>query len=240
VRSPEQLAGPGPVDGTITQQQFILAPVPDIQNSPVKDQITQAIVSRLIDTMANGYFDPNRNVTRNDFANVMVTNSALRQSLADVREFSDLTGATEAKAEAVTAMGPSLRDYDFNHTGLLPSSGGAFNGGAAVSRLDVAVALVKLLGQDDAAKALAGTDVTVSYNGQTLTLADESQIPAADRGYVQIALNRGLLQAYYTSTQGPYALTPTVTVNFKPAGSVTRSMLAVSLLSTRKAFLAGN
>ena len=240
VSSPQQLAGPGPVDGTITLQQFNLAPVPDIQNSPVKAQITQAIVSRLIDTMANGNFDPNRNVTRSDFANTMVTNSALRQSLADTPEFTDVTGAPEAIAEAVTAMGPSLRDYDFNHTGLLSSSGGAFSGGSAVSRLDVAIALVKSLGQDDAAKALAGTDVTVSYNGQTLTLADESQIPAADRGYVQIALNRGLLQAYYTSTQSPYALTPTVTVNFKPTASVTRAMLAVSLLSTRLAFLAGN
>jgi serine protease AprX len=96
------------------------------------------------------------------------------------------------------------------------------------------------LGQDAAAQALAGTDVTVTYNGQTLVLADEAGIPAAQRGYVQIAINRQLLQAYFTLTQGPNDFQPTVTAQFKPADSVTRSLLAYALDHYRRAFAAGN
>jgi serine protease AprX len=240
VSSPQQLAAPGPVDGIISTQQFILNPVSDIQNSPVKDQIVQALVHRLMDTFPDDTFRPNRNVTRKDFANAMVTNSALRQSLADAPLFSDVSGAQEAIAEAVTAEGPTLRDFDFTHSGLMNSSGSSFSPSSTVTRLDVAVALVKALGLDDAAKARAGTDVTVTSNGQTLVLADENQIPSELRGYVQLALDRQLLQAFFSLEQGPVDFVPTLIARFMPATAVNRAMLAVSLLNTRKAFLAGN
>lgn len=100
-------AAPGPVDGAVTQQQFILAP-----------------------------FHPSSFVTRADFAQTLVFNAALRQSLAAVPIFTDVTGPQEAVAEAVTANGSTLRDYNSGLAGLLSASG-------SVSRLDVAVALVR-------------------------------------------------------------------------------------------------
>src|SRR6185295_10791414 len=104
---------------------------------------------------------------------------------------------TEALYEAVTAAGSTLRDFDFTPTGMMSATGSTFNAGPPISRLDLAVALVKALGQDAAALALSGTDVTATANGQTLVLADEASIPPALRGYVQIALNRGILDATF-------------------------------------------
>ena len=200
---------------------------------------------RLIDTFSDGTFQPDLSVTRADFANALVTNGALRQSLADIPAFTDITGPQEAITEAVTAQGSTLRDYDFNHTGLMRARvvrgwGNVFTPTQAVTRLDMAVALVKALGLDDAAKAKAGTDVTVTTNGQTLVLADESQIPSELRGYVQLALDRQILQAFFTLQQGQFAFSPTLTANFNPADPVSRATLAVGLLNTRKAFVKGN
>jgi serine protease AprX len=52
--------------------------------------------------------------------------------------------------------------------------------------------MVRALRLDKEAKALAGTIVTA--DGKALT--DNAEIPAGLRGYVQLALDRGLLQAY--------------------------------------------
>ena len=49
---------------------------------------------------------------------------------------------------------------------------------------------------DAAAKAKAGSDVTATYNGQTVVVSDETQIPANLRGYVQIAIDRGKIARY--------------------------------------------
>ena len=233
-------AVPGPVNGTITQQLFVLAPVSDIQGDPSQAEIEFVLKNRIMDTFSDGLFHPSSSVTRADFAQLLVFNTALRQSLAATPIYTDVTGPQEAIAEAVTANGSTLRDYNFAPAGMMSASAPSFNPAGTVSRLDVAVALVRALGQDAAAQALAGTDVTVTYSGQTLVLSDESQIPAALRGYVQIALNRSLLQAYFTLTQAPNQFQPTITASFNPNGTVTRSLMAYSLDHYRQAFVAGN
>jgi serine protease AprX len=233
-------APPGPVDGTITQQQDILARVPDMQGDPSQTEINFVLTNRIMDILPDGLFHPRSLVTRGDFAHCLVFNTALRQSLHAVPIFTDVTGAQEAIAEAVTAHGSTLRDYDFGPAGLMSATGSTFHPSGLVSRLDVAVALVRGLGQDAAAQALAGTDVTVTYNGQTLVLADQSLIPAALRGYVQIAINRNLLQVYFAMQQGPNDFQPTVTAQFKANDGITRSLLAYALDHYRLAFTAGN
>ena len=57
--------------------------------------------------------------------------------------------------------------------------------------------------------------MTVVNNGQTLALADNATIPAALRGYVQFALDKGILQAYFTMEQGPFDLFPTLKARVK-------------------------
>ncbi|MCV4777958.1 hypothetical protein OFM21_34795, partial [Escherichia coli] len=63
-------------------------------------------------------------------------------------------------AEAVTARGSTLRDFDFTPTGMMTADANLFNPSANVSRIELAVALIKALGHDARAKSLAGTTVT--------------------------------------------------------------------------------
>ncbi|MFY9824466.1 MAG: S8 family serine peptidase [Thermoanaerobaculia bacterium] len=228
------LALPGPVDGSITQQVFVLPAVADIQNDPARAEIELVLKNRMMDVRSDGRFHPADPVTRGDFAQSLVFNTALRQSLANVPRYLDVGGSFAAIAEAVTTDGSTLRDYDFTPTGMLAAAapGSSFFPDSPVTRLDVAVALVKALGLDAAAQALAGSDVTATSNGQTVAVSDESAIPPALRGYMQLALDRGILSAAFTTT--PLAAT------VSPAASVTRSALAFALDHYRQAFAAGN
>ena len=67
-----------------------------------------------------------------------------------------------------------------------------FGGSGDVDRLEQAVAMVRALRLDKQAKALSGTTVTTGGK----TLIDNGDIPSDLRGYVQLALDKGLLQAY--------------------------------------------
>ena len=108
------------------------------------------------------------------------------------------------------------------------------------SRLDTAVALVRALGLDDAAKAKAGSIVTAQYNGQTIALADNNEIPSALRGYVQLALDKGLLQAYFALEQGPFDFQPTLKARVRANDATTRAFMAYALDNFRQRFVAGN
>jgi serine protease AprX len=233
-------AAPGPVDGTITQQVFNLPAIADIQGDPAQSAIEFVLKNRMMDVMPDGGFHPADAVTRGDFAQTLVLNTALRQSLADAPIFTDVSGAQEAIAEAVTAGGSTLRDWSFVPAGMLAASGSTFSPAGTVTRTDVAVALVKALGMDAAAQALAGSDVTATYNGQSVVVADESGIPPALRGYVQIALNRGILNAFFSFQQGPNDFTPKLVATVAPAGTVARSFLAYAIAHYRQGFAAGN
>jgi serine protease AprX len=72
------------------------------------------------------------------------------------------------------------------------TAGTVFAPSAQVNRVEQAQALVRALRLEKEAQALAGT--TVTFGGEPLT--DNANIPSSQRGYVQIALDRGLLQAY--------------------------------------------
>lgn len=233
-------AAPGPVDGTITQEVIKLPTIADIQGDPSQAEIEYVLKNRIMDVLPDGQFHPNNNVVRADFAHDLVMNTALRQSLADTPLFSDVTGPMEAMAEAATANGSTLRDYDFTPTGMMTASAPKFAPLSAVHRIDVAVALVKALGMDAAAQAKNGSDVTATYNGTTVVVSDEAEIPANLRGYVQIALDRGILNAFFTVQQGPNQFQPTLAATVKPNDAVTRSFLAYALDHYRKDFAAGN
>ncbi len=231
---------PGPVDGTITQQQFTLALVPDIQGHTAQAKIENALKNRQMDTYSDGTFRPNSNVTRGDFARLLVFNTPLRQTLSATQRFNDVSGDLAAIAEAVAANGSTLRDYNFTPQGVMSASGSLFNPNGNVSRLDVAVALVRALGLDAEAKAKAGQPVTVVYNGQTIVLSDNSEIPLSLRGYVQLALDRNILQAYYTLEQGPFGFQPTLKARVKANDAITRGFMAYALDSFRARFVVGN
>jgi serine protease AprX len=225
---------PEHVTGIIKQSTVNLQNVPDIAGRPDEQLLTNTLVLRRMDTLSNGLFRPNQNVTRADFARTLALNTPLRQTLAATPRFSDVSGGLVGIAEAVTANGSTLRDWGFVPQGLMSASGSTFNPNGNVNRLDVAVAFVRALGLDAEARAKANTVVT--SGGQPLI--DNSQIPGALRGYVQIALDRGLLEAFPAEVRQNGQLIPGP--RFEPNTVITRAVLASKLALFADAFAAGN
>jgi len=237
VTSPQQLAPPGPMDGTISQTRYIVPEIADIAGHPSRGVIEQALRRRLVDTNADGSFTPDAAVTRSEFARSLQTNAMVRQTFAATPRYTDVSGDLGRLAEAVTARGSSFKDYDFTPLGMLSAGTMAFNPTGSVSRLDVAVALVKALGHDAGARALANTNVT---SGGT-TLTDNGQIPGSLRGHVQIAINLGLFEAFPAEIRqiapGQFIAVPGP--RFEPSAAVTRADLAGRFNTYRSLFTTG-
>lgn len=237
VSLPIQAALPGPVDGTVNQTRFILPAISDIQGHAQQAAIESALKSRLIDTFADGRFRPNSNVTRADLARSLALNTSLRQILGSTARFTDVNGDLRFVAEYVTARGSNNRDFDFTPTGMMSSGVATFSPNANATRLDMAVAFVKAIGRDAEAAALANTTVTSA--GTALT--DNAQIPAALRGYVQIALDKGLWEAFPAEVRqiapGQFVAVPGP--RFEPSTAVTRATFASKLLQYRTVFSSG-
>ncbi len=233
-------AAPGPVDVTVIQKLYTLEPIGDIQGHAAQAQIETVLKNRQMDIFADGGFHPDATVTREDFARALYMNTPLRQFPSATRKYADVSPAFAPIAEAVTANGSTLRDWSFAPAGMVAAYGSTFNPTANVTRLETAVALVRALGLDAEAKAKAGTVVTASYNGQAVTLADNAEIPAAMRGYVQLALDRGLLQAFFNLEQGPFDFQPVMKARVKAGDATTRAFMAYALDNFRRRFAAGN
>ena len=235
--SPTQLALPGPVDGNVVQVKYTLPNISDIIGHPQQAEIEAAIKSRLIDTYTDGTFRPDDFVTREDFARSLVLNTSIRQSLSASAKFTDVSGEMAKIAEAVTANGSTLRDYDFTPNGLISVTGTTFNPTGTINRLDLAVAFVRALGHDAEARALANS--TVTFEGTPLS--DNAQIPAALRGYVQIAINNGLMESFPAEVReiapGQFQALPGP--RFEPETNVTRATLAIKLNSFHQLFVTG-
>jgi hypothetical protein len=97
--------------------------------------------------------------------------------------------------------------------------------------------LVKALGHDAEARALANT--TVTSNGTALS--DNAQIPGSLRGYVQIAINKGLFEVFPAEVReiapGQFIAVPGP--RFEPATTVSRAALARKLNTYHTLFTTG-
>ncbi|HEX9962292.1 MAG TPA: S8 family serine peptidase, partial [Pyrinomonadaceae bacterium] len=234
--SPIQIAMPGPVDGNVTQIKYTLPNIADIQGHPQQAAIEAALKNRVIDIYADGTFKPNDTVTREDFARSLVLNTSLRQTLSATPRFGDVSGDLARIAEAVTANGSTLRGFNYVPDGLMTGDDNFYPDGA-VTRIDMAIAFVRALGYDTQARNLANTDVT--SNGTVLS--DNGQIPAELRGYVQIALDKGMFEAFpaqvVETTPGQFQVLPGP--RFEPTTTVSRATLAIKLNSYRQLFTTG-
>ncbi len=236
--SPTQLASPGTVDGNVTQVKYILPNISDISGHEQQAQIEAALKNRVIDTYADGTFRPDETATREDLARALALNTPLRQFIPDTPRITDVSGDLSRIAEAVTANGSTLRDYNFVPNGMMSVVGiSSLKPTGSVSRLDLTVALVRALGHDAEARALNGS--TVMWNGTELS--DNAQIPPALRGYVQIAINDGLFEAYpaqvIQTAPGQFQVLPGP--RFEPDTTVSRATLAVKLNQYRQLFTIG-
>ena len=137
-------------------------------------------------------------VSRSDLATSLVAGARVPQYLPGQATYQDVQGDySRLFVESVQASPNGALFVDV-------TPGGRFRPTDDVTRLTAAVALVRAAGLRSEAEASAGT----------LAVLDAGKIPAELRGYVSVAISRGLLQA---------------DTLFRPQSSLTRSELAHAL-----------
>lgn len=207
----------------------------DIVGHPAEASIRLAVGSRLVDGLGSG-FQPDAKLTRLQLADYLLMGQGIRQYLptTGARTFTDVSSPADLLlTEAVAARGAALRDrFHVNNGVLLPAAAGTFNPSGTVSRAALAYSLVQSLGFQTQAAARAGQPVTVTVNSQKIAVDDAASIPAGLEGYVSIALELNLINAYYAVQQGPFDLQPTLHATFQPTQSVTRGEFAVIVSRT--------
>ncbi|MCC2547788.1 S8 family peptidase [Hymenobacter sp. BT175] len=207
----------------------------DIVGHPAEAAIKMAVTNRLVDGLATG-FQPNALLTRLQLADYLLMGQGVRQLLptTGARSFTDISNVNDILlTESVTARGAAQRDrfHQFNGV-MLPTAAGTFSPAGAVSRASLAYSLVQSLGFQQQALDRNSRPLTVTVNGQTIPVDDAGSIPAGLRGYVSVALELNLINAFYSVTQGPYDLQPTLHASFKPTQNVTRADFAVIVTRT--------
>jgi len=133
----------------------------------------------------DGTFRPRNDITRAEFAKIMVVALGLAEENPATPTFSDVApgdwyyGVVEAAAKA----------------GLVKGYGnGLFKPNAKISRQEIAAILVRALGKQDEAAA----------NANTMTsFKDDNDIASWARGSVVVAFNEGLIKGYPNGTFGP-------------------------------------
>jgi hypothetical protein len=165
------------------------------------DQVVQVQKSLLANLMLpeGQKFRPNASVTRLELAEGMVRAGLVPQYMASAAMFTDVRDTSSRNVVESTQAFPSgSAFYD-------ATPGGKFNRYNEATKLAAAIAFVKA----------AGLSSQAASASLPLTVSDASSIPAAWRGYVAIALQRGFL-----SLDGNA---------FNPSRSLTRLELATSL-----------
>lgn len=202
----------------------------DVGTHPARGFVEYGVSYRLLDSGTDGRYRPNDPLLKRELADFQLMGAGIRQwdpfsgpSFADVAD----TSALYPFAEAVNNRGGALRDTFQTNDRVLRSAPGIFEGAKVVNRQELAYALVQALGLQAAARAQSG-DIVVHYDGKTIVLDDQSQIDPTLRGYVQLALDLGLIPARFSISQGPFDLQPTIKASFAPAGDVSRGDYAAA------------
>jgi serine protease AprX len=186
--------------GTIEIGRATYARLNDIDSlSPtLRDELYQSLRSFSMFPIGSK-FRPDFAVSRADLATALVLSARVPQYLSGVPAYSDVRDAsTRLFVESVQASPTGSLFVD-------ASSGGQFRPFANTTRLAAAVALVRAAGLRSEAEAKAGTP---------LAFLDAGGIPNELKGYVSVAIAKGLLQA------------DTI---FRPQDSFTRGELAHAL-----------
>ncbi|HEX8129981.1 MAG TPA: S8 family serine peptidase [Pyrinomonadaceae bacterium] len=163
----------------VTRAQY--APLPDVDalNAAAREEVYQNLRSYVMWPFG-GSFRPGFGVTRVDLATALVLGARIPQYTPGQPTYADvLDRSTMLFVESVQAAPGGALFAD-------ATPGTRFRPDDMVDRLTAAVALVRAQGLRSEAEAKAGT---------LLTITDAGAIPAGLRGYVVVALERGLLTA---------------------------------------------
>ena len=234
--NPVGIALPEDVNGNIEQLKVGgIGGLNDIAGHPAEASIKLAVSKRLADGYPDGNFYPDNLLTRIELADYLTMGQAIRQYLPTngTSNFSDVSLDKQLLVESITAKGAAIRDRSQVLKGvMLPTREGKFSPKKSVKRVDIAYSFIQSLGLQLKADSLAGTQVKVYYNDKQIILSDNNDIPSNLRGYVQLALDLNLINAYFALTQGPYDLTPTMHASFKPNEVISRGDFAVIVTRT--------
>lgn len=233
------IALPETINGTLNVQRVTgTSGLNDIAGHPAEASIKMAVGARLADGIS-GSFKPNDYLKRIQLADYLIMGQGIRQYLPvnGAATFSDLRGSEVLLGESVAAKGAALRDrfHAFNGV-MLPEGTGKFSPAGNVNRASLAYSLVQALGLQEHALARNGKAVTVTVDGKQIPIDDAKQIPAGLEGYVSVALELGLINAFYSVTQGPLDLFPKMKATFKPTQNVTRAEFAVIITRTHSSW----
>ncbi len=202
----------------------------DIAGHPAEKAIQFATSERLVDSFNDKFFRPDRALKRKELAQYLVMGAAVRQYRDLLNQtlvsFSDVSNELAAFAESVSATGGALKDRIQEQGAVMLTAGNKFRPNDEVSRVELAYSLVQSLGLQEQAEAFSG-DITVDYNGQSVPVLDQDQIPEHLRGYVQLALDLSIIGVSFKVEQGPFDLQPTLVAYFEPGNSVSRAEYAV-------------
>jgi len=196
----------------------------DVTGHLAQGMIEFAVRERLVDGFADGTFQPDAALTRGQLADYLTAGAGIRQFLPldGSSSFGDVSVALAPFVEATTVRGAALKDRAHRADGVVRAAGGTFAPDVAVIRAELAYSLVQSLGLQDAARAFSG-DLTVRFNETRIPLEDAADVPAELRGYVQLALDLPVMNAFFSLEQGPFDLVPKIKARFRPAEAVSRA-----------------
>lgn len=238
VNPTDGIALPEVVNGTLKFSSVSgFSGLDDIGGHEASEAIKMAVSERLLDGYQDGTFKPDQELKRGELAKYLVMGTEIRQHLSENTTLLDVETTDLAFVEAVTARGAAFKDVRQVFDGVMKvKEDGTFASEDSVTRAGLAYSLVQALGLQEEATSFSG-DLTVQYGDERVAIKDADQIPTELKGYVQIALDLNILNAYFEITQGPYELTPTVSATFAPSQTVTRGDFAVAISRYFNAFL---
>jgi serine protease AprX len=169
-----------PFFGALSVRRASFSPLNDIAhlNYDLRQDIYQSI--RTFTMWPSGHrFRPDAAVSRSELAATLMLGARVPQYLAGQPVYQDVRDSTTrlfVESVQTAATGPLFLDV----------SGNQFRPHDNVTRLNAAIALVRAAGLASEAEARAGIP---------LTFLDAGSIPHEYRGYVSVAISRGLLQS---------------------------------------------
>jgi serine protease AprX len=203
----------GTVGANVTSQSFVGVlevgraeySVSDLgtMNAALRDEVQQNLRTYTICPIGSR-FRPDFAVSRSDLATSLVAGARVPQYLPGQATYQDVRGNySRLFVESVQASPNGALFVDV-------TPGGRFRPNDDVTRLTAAIALVRAAGLRSEAEARAGT---------SLAVLDAASIPTEFRGYVSVAISRGLLQA---------------DTLFRPQSSLTRAELAHAMATIER------
>lgn len=145
--------------------------------------ISELVNDNVLSGYPDGQFRPNNNVTRAEFAKIMVSASGIKVTSATSTSFEDVA-VTDWYCPYIESAKEFLTGFQYGGSAMyLPNK--------AAIREDIAVALVKL----------KGYDVSVADLGMLQTMfSDYDSISESAKRYVAVAVERGLVSGYDDGT----------------------------------------